>query len=74
MTLNSDKRDIAVNALAFGIALAEVLPSHLHRPLLVSDATDLFEQLGGDEKKLIARARRHVSKQLQPVKVSVSTL
>ena len=71
--LSPEQSDIAIHALAFGVALLKALPSHRHRPMLCSDALDLFEAMGGEEK-LIARARSAVSKHLQPVKVASSTL
>jgi hypothetical protein len=72
--LNGAKRDIMVAALPFAVALMENLPAHVvPQPLLRSDTEDLFLELGGDEK-LIARARKHVSKNLQPVKAAQSTL
>jgi hypothetical protein len=55
-----------VAALPFAVALMESLPAHVvPQALLRSDTEDLFLELGGD-KRLIARARRHVSKNLRP--------
>jgi hypothetical protein len=63
--LSAEQRDIIVAALPFSIALMEALPAHLvPRPLLRSDAEDLFAALGGDDR-LIAGGRREVETRLQ---------
>ena len=66
---NPNKRDLAIQAMAFGIALVDHLPAHLVRPLFRNDAFELLEGIAGNAAgKAIARAQRHLLKHMKPVK------